>query len=94
MKFAFFKQKYSSVDILLIDSYNREKNLEEVLQTETVFTNVSRGEVAKVADLKKVFNTDDLTKICLQVKYPTIPRIVDVSRLINGIETLMPFNAL
>jgi len=44
-----------------------EKNLEEVLQTETVFTNVSRGEVAKGADLKKAFNTDDLTKICIQI---------------------------
>ena len=44
-----------------------EKNLEEVLQTETVFTNVSRGEVAKSADLKKAFNTDDMTKICIQV---------------------------
>jgi len=44
-----------------------EKNLEEVLQTETVFTNVSRGEVAKGADLKKAFNTDDMTKICIQI---------------------------
>ena len=41
----------------------------EVLQTETVFTNVSRGEVAKSADLKKAFNTDDMKTICVQVKF-------------------------
>ena len=47
--------------------YPREKNLEEVVQTETVFTNVSRGEVAKAVDLKKAFNTEDMTAICVQV---------------------------
>eukprot|EP00116_Pleurobrachia_bachei_P004085 sb/3464347/ len=45
----------------------REKNLDEVLQTDTVFVNVVRGEVAKVTDLKKVFNTDDRNKICLEI---------------------------
>ena len=45
----------------------REKDIEEVLQTETVFTNVSRGEVAKAADLKKAFSSDDHKKICLEV---------------------------
>lgn len=44
-----------------------EKNLEEVVQTETVFTNVSRGEVAKAVDLKKAFNTEDMTAICVQI---------------------------
>jgi len=44
-----------------------EKDIEEVLQTETVFTNVSRGEVAKAADLKKAFNSDDHKKICLEI---------------------------
>lgn len=44
-----------------------EKNIEEVLQTETVFTNVSRGEVAKAVDLKKAFDTDDHAKVCLVI---------------------------
>jgi len=44
-----------------------EKNIEEVLQTDTVFTNVSKGDVAKTADLRNVFKTDDLTKICTEI---------------------------
>ncbi|KAI6215601.1 hypothetical protein M3Y94_00404200 [Aphelenchoides besseyi] len=41
-----------------------EKNLDEVLQTEVVFTNVSKGEVAKKDDLMKAFNTDKQVEIC------------------------------
>ena len=52
----------------------REKNLEEVLQTETVFTNVSRGEVAKGADLKNIFKTDDHTKVCIEVRHSGIAK--------------------
>lgn len=37
-----------------------EKDLDEVLQSEQIYTNVSRGETAKVKDLKKCFGTDDL----------------------------------
>lgn len=44
-----------------------EKDLDEVLQTSTVFNNVSKGQVAKKDDLKKSFGTDDLTTICLEV---------------------------
>lgn len=45
----------------------REKDLDEVLQTHTVFINVSKGQVAKKDDLEKAFGTDDLTEICKQV---------------------------
>jgi len=45
----------------------REKDIDEVLQTPTVFVNVSKGQVAKKEDLVAVFGTDDQTKICLQV---------------------------
>lgn len=45
----------------------REKDLDEVLQTPTVFINVSKGQVAKKDDLSKAFGTDDLTEICKQV---------------------------
>uniref|UniRef100_W5KD34 Ribosome maturation protein SBDS n=1 Tax=Astyanax mexicanus TaxID=7994 RepID=W5KD34_ASTMX len=44
-----------------------EKDLDEVLQTHTVFMNVSKGQVAKKEDLAKSFGTDDLTEICKQI---------------------------
>lgn len=46
----------------------REKDLDEVLQTQTVFTNVSKGQVAKKEELLKCFQTDDQTKVCLEVR--------------------------
>lgn len=46
----------------------REKDLDEVLQTNSVFINVSKGQVAKKDDLSKAFGTDDLTEICKQVR--------------------------
>ncbi len=38
-----------------------------MLQTHTVFVNVSKGQVAKREDLVRVFGTDDQTEICKQV---------------------------
>jgi ribosome maturation protein SDO1 len=52
-------------DYLLIRC--REKDLDEVLQIETIFVNVSKGEVAKEADLEKCFKTTDHKKIILEV---------------------------
>lgn len=46
---------------------SREKDLDEVLQTHSVFVNVSKGQVAKKEDLTKAFETEDLTEICKQV---------------------------
>jgi ribosome maturation protein SDO1 len=46
----------------------REKDIDEVLQTHTVFSNVSKGQAAKKEDLISAFKTDDQTKICLEVK--------------------------
>lgn len=43
-----------------------EKDLDEVLQTDKVFMNVSKGQVAKKEDLSKAFGTDDVTEICKQ----------------------------
>lgn len=48
---------------------SREKDLDEVLQTSSVFVNVSKGQVAKKDDLTKAFGTDDLTEICKQVRH-------------------------
>lgn len=45
----------------------REKDLDEVLQTSSVFVNVSKGQVAKKDDLSKAFGTEDQTEICKQI---------------------------
>ncbi|XP_068629911.1 ribosome maturation protein SBDS [Battus philenor] len=44
-----------------------EKDIDEVLQTHTVFTNVSKGQVAKKDDLLKVFGKDNQTEICIEI---------------------------
>lgn len=44
-----------------------EKDIDEVLQTHTVFTNVSKGQVAKKEDLVKAFGTDNQTDICKEI---------------------------
>uniref|UniRef100_A0A8C1KNA3 Ribosome maturation protein SBDS n=2 Tax=Cyprinus carpio TaxID=7962 RepID=A0A8C1KNA3_CYPCA len=44
-----------------------EKDLDEVLQTHTVFVNVSKGQVAKRDDLSSAFGTEDLTEACTQI---------------------------
>ena len=41
-----------------------EKDLDEVVQTTTIFANVSKGILAKHEDLQKVFGTTDEDKIC------------------------------
>lgn len=44
-----------------------EKDLDEVLQSQTVYSNVSKGVLAKSKDLLAAFGTDDHTKICLEI---------------------------
>eukprot|EP00123_Amoebidium_parasiticum_P000298 comp10718_c0_seq1/m.5377 comp10718_c0_seq1/g.5377 ORF comp10718_c0_seq1/g.5377 comp10718_c0_seq1/m.5377 type:complete len:252 (-) comp10718_c0_seq1:644-1399(-) len=44
-----------------------ETDLDEVLQTDSIFVNVSKGEVAKTADLEKAFNTTDTQKIIREI---------------------------
>ncbi|GJQ75687.1 hypothetical protein Trydic_g17761 [Trypoxylus dichotomus] len=44
-----------------------EKDIDEVLQTHTVFTNVSKGQVAKKEDLIKAFGTENQTEICKEI---------------------------
>lgn len=44
-----------------------EKDIDEVLQTHTVFINVSKGQVAKKEDLIKCFGIDDQTEICKEI---------------------------
>ncbi|KAJ8681309.1 hypothetical protein QAD02_017096 [Eretmocerus hayati] len=44
-----------------------EKDIDEVLQTHSVFMNVSKGQVAKKEDLIKAFGKDDQTEICKEI---------------------------
>ncbi|PON99711.1 Ribosome maturation protein Sdo1/SBDS [Trema orientale] len=44
-----------------------EKDLDEVLQSHTVYSNVSKGVLAKAKELIAAFGTDDQAKICLEV---------------------------
>ncbi|KAF6204215.1 hypothetical protein GE061_002555 [Apolygus lucorum] len=44
-----------------------EKDIDEVLQTHTVFTNVSKGQVAKKEEMIKAFGKDDMTEVCKEI---------------------------
>lgn len=44
-----------------------ETDLDEVMQTVNVFTNVSKGTIAKKEDLIKCFGHDDVKKICTEI---------------------------
>ncbi|MFH4976108.1 hypothetical protein AB6A40_002817 [Gnathostoma spinigerum] len=44
-----------------------EKDIDEVLQTQTVFTNVSKGQVAKREELHAAFGTEDQLEICKMI---------------------------
>ncbi|XP_074581171.1 uncharacterized protein LOC141837698 [Curcuma longa] len=44
-----------------------EKDLDEVLQSQTVYSNVSKGILAKSKELIAAFGTDDQSKICLEI---------------------------
>lgn len=44
-----------------------EKDIDEVLQSHTVFLNVSKGQVAKNDDLVKAFQKSDQTEICKEI---------------------------
>lgn len=51
----------------MIFMHSSEKDLDEVLQTHTIFTNVSKGQVAKKEDLTKAFGKEDQTEICKEI---------------------------
>lgn len=52
---------------LLFVSFFSEKDIDEVLQTHSVFINVSKGQFAKKDDLLKAFGTDDVTTVCKEI---------------------------
>jgi ribosome maturation protein SDO1 len=44
-----------------------EKDINEVIQTDTIYENVTKGKVAREQDLKSVFGTTDLEEICRKI---------------------------
>jgi len=44
-----------------------DTDLDDVLQSHSVFINVSKGQTAKKEDLLEVFGTEDQTKICIEI---------------------------
>lgn len=44
-----------------------DTDLDDVLQSYSIFTNVSKGQMAKKEDLVDAFGTDDQKKICVEV---------------------------
>lgn len=60
-----------------------EKDLDEVLQSETVFTNVSKGQVAKKDELLKCFGSDDQKKICVDILEKGELQVSDKERQAN-----------
>lgn len=51
----------------LIASVSSESDLDDVLQISNVFTNVSKGEVAKSNDLQKAFGTSSVADVVKEV---------------------------
>ncbi|CAK9034989.1 unnamed protein product [Durusdinium trenchii] len=60
-----------------------EKELNEVLQTETVFTNVSKAVIAKSEDLQKAFGTVDLAEICKMILKDGAVQVSDKEREVH-----------
>ena len=44
-----------------------DTDLDDVLQSYSIFSNVSKGQLAKKEELVEAFGTDDQNKICLEV---------------------------
>lgn len=59
--------KIDQLKLIIVFCVCREKDIDEVLQTHTVFTNVSKGQAAKKEELAKVFGKADETEICKEI---------------------------
>ncbi|KAK2710660.1 ribosome maturation protein SBDS-like [Artemia franciscana] len=60
-----------------------EKDIDEVLQTHTVFLNVSKGQVAKKEDLVTAFGHDDHAEICKKILAEGELQISDKERQVH-----------
>ena len=72
-----------------------ETNLSEVLQSESIFMNVSKGELASASDLMKAFDTDDqvvVAKIILAkgaLQQSTLERAHSTTNMTNQLVTML-----
>ena len=64
-----YKLRKLALSFLQVLGYRQgiEKDLDEVLQSPSVFANVSKGQSAKKDDLVKAFGTADQTEICKEI---------------------------
>lgn len=60
-----------------------EKDIDEVLQTHSIFINVSKGQIAKKEDLIKAFGKDDETEICKEILQKGELQVSDKERQSN-----------
>lgn len=61
------QENFTICEFNLFVSFFSEKDIDEVLQTHSVFINVSKGQFAKKDDLLKAFGTDDVTTVCKEI---------------------------
>ncbi|XP_067934813.1 ribosome maturation protein SBDS-like [Watersipora subatra] len=61
-----------------------EKDIDEVLQTHTVFSNVSKGQLAKNDDLKRAFGIEDHSQVCLQILAKGELQVTEKERAANS----------
>lgn len=74
--------EYSVQNAFLIANIKySETDLDEVLQVHSVFTNVSKGQVASKDDLQKCFKTDDVDKVIQEVRRPFVLDTLSIKRL-------------
>ena len=52
-----------------------EKDIDEVLQINNVFANVSKGEVSSAEDLKKAFGKAQVSTVVQEVTIPPLHRV-------------------
>eukprot|EP00959_Pyramimonas_sp_CCMP1952_P220246 4604947-Pyramimonas_sp.AAC.1 len=72
-------------------NHDSETNIDDVLQTETVFTNVSKGILAKSEDLEQVFGTTIQLDICKKVRVALWD--LGGSREVSTIDSVVPLNS-
>ena len=71
-----------------------ETDLSEVLQTDRIFTNVSKGEFAKASDLKKAFGTADEEAVCRAILEKGQVQVSDMERSAQFESTLREVAAM
>lgn len=72
-----WRNKTYRFEKLLLIYFYREKDINEVLQSTNIFTNVSKGQLAKKDELLSCFGTEDELEICKIVRFTRITSIMN-----------------